>query len=160
MLRLAGEVADGVLLSAGSSRPYVAQCLDIVGDAAAGRDVARIGLVYATPVPSGAQREAALAPLRRRLAFVLRGAHHANNLSAAGTLLDQARLHALTQAGEWDAAMALVTDEVIARHAAIGTEATLAASLDAYRAAGLDEVVLSNLADATAIAETLRAAGG
>jgi 5,10-methylenetetrahydromethanopterin reductase len=160
MLRLAGEVADGVLLSGGSSRPYVKHCLDIVGEAAAGRHVARLGLVYAAHVPPGAPRKAALAPVRRRLAFVLRGAHHADNLAAAGTVLDQGRLYALTQAGQWDEAMAMLPEEAVARHAAAGTPAELAAALDEYRAAGLDEVVLSNLADAAAITDTLRAAGG
>jgi 5,10-methylenetetrahydromethanopterin reductase len=160
MLKLAGEVADGVLLSGGSSRPFVRQCLDIVGEAAAGRDVARMGLVYAAHVPPGAERATALAPVRRRLAFVLRGAHHAGNLEAAGTVLDQARLYALTQAGEWDAAMAMLSDAAVASHAAAGTPAELAAALDDYRAAGLDEVVLANLADAAAIETTLHAAGG
>ncbi|WP_270933320.1 LLM class flavin-dependent oxidoreductase [Falsiroseomonas oryzae] len=160
MLRLAGEVADGVLLSGGSSRPYVRRCLDIVGEAAAGRPVARLGLVYAAHVPPGADRHAALAPVRRRLAFVLRGAHHAENLAAAGTVLDQARLYALTQAGDWDAAMALLDDDAVAHHAAAGSPEELAAALAEYRAAGLDEVVLANLADAEAIAATLRAAGG
>jgi 5,10-methylenetetrahydromethanopterin reductase len=160
MLRLAGQIADGVLLSGGTSRPFVRQCLDIVGEAAAGRAVARIGLVYAAHVPAGAARDAALAPVRRRLAFVLRGAHHAGNLAAAGTVLDQAGLYALTQAGQWDAAMAMLGDAVVARHAAAGTPEELAAALQDYREAGLDEVVLANLADAETIATTLRAAGG
>jgi 5,10-methylenetetrahydromethanopterin reductase len=160
MLRLAGEVADGVLLSGGSSRPYVARCLDVVGEAAAGRPIVRIGLVYAAQVPPGADRARALAPIRRRLAFVLRGAHHADNLAAAGTVLDQARLFELTQAGRWEEAMAMLDDTVVARHAALGSDAGLAAALDAYRAAGLDEVVLASLGDKAAIADALGAAGG
>jgi 5,10-methylenetetrahydromethanopterin reductase len=160
MLKLAGEVADGVLLSGGSSRPYVRRCLDIVEDAAKGRPVSRMGLVYAAPVAPGADRAAALASLRRRLAFVLRGVHHAENLAAAGTVLDQAALYALSQAGDWDAACAMLSDDDVARHAAVGTKRQIAAAVAAYHAAGLDEVVLAGLADAAAITDTLRAAGG
>ena len=149
-LRLAGQVADGVLLSGATSRAHARACLDMVGEAAAGRPVARIGLVYAALVAPGADRDAALAPIRRRLAFILRGAHHSENLAAAGTILDQDALYALTQANRWDEAAALVTDAAAANHAA---------AVAAYRDAGLDEVVLSNLADAETLTHALAAAG-
>lgn len=157
MLRLAGEAADGVLLSGGSSAAYVRQCLDAVATAARGRAVARIGLVYAVPVAAEADRDAALAPVRRRLAAVLRGAHHVPNLAAAGTALDQARLMALTQGGDWDAAQALIDEDVLARHAVLGTGADLAAGIAAFHAAGLDEVALAGLHGTDEILATLRA---
>ncbi|MCK8785689.1 LLM class flavin-dependent oxidoreductase [Roseomonas sp. NAR14] len=163
MLRLAGEVADGVLLSAGASEPFVRQCLDIVAEGAAGRPVARIGLVYAAHVaadgvPDAGAREAALAPVRRRLAFILRGEHHAGNLAAAGSVLDQAALMALTQAGDWEGGMRLITDAVVARHAAAGTPAEIAAAVASYRRAGLDEVALAGNEAVDGLADTLRSA--
>jgi len=160
MLRVAGRHADGVLLSGGSSAAYVRQCLEVVGEAAAGRSVARISLVYATPVAPGEDRAARLAGVRRRLATVLRGAHHAPNLAAAGTVLDQARLLALSQANDWPAALALITPEVVARHAAAGTPGEIAAAVRALRAAGLDEVALAALTTPGEIAATLAAGGG
>ncbi len=158
MLRVAGRHADGVLLSGGSSGAYIRQCLDVVGEAAQGRPVARISLVYAAPVPPGADRTALLAPVRRRLAFVLRGAHHAPNLAAAGTVLDQARLWALTQAGDWDAAMALITPEVIANHAVAGEPAELAAACLGLHEAGLDEIALATLQTPAALTAALTGA--
>jgi 5,10-methylenetetrahydromethanopterin reductase len=157
MLRLAGTHADGVILSGGSAPAYIRHCLDIVEEAAAGRPVARLSLVYTAPVAPGGARPAALAQIRRRLATVLRGAHHAGNLAAAGTVLDQARLMALTQAGDWPAGLALVDDQVIANHAAAGSPGELAAAIARFRAAGLDEVVLSGLPDPAAITTTLEA---
>lgn len=166
MLRLAGEVADGVLLSAGTAPAHAAACLAEVaaGEAkAGGRRVARLGLIHATVVSEGAAtpvREAALAPVRRRLATVLRGAHHAANLAAAGTPLDQARLAALTEARDWQGAAALIDAPVLSRHAATGTPSEIAAALGAWRAAGLEELALAGLADPAAIAAALAAASG
>lgn len=157
MLRVAGQVADGVLLSGGVSVPFLRDCLRAVEEGAGGRRVARIGLVYAVPVAPGAGRAATLAPVRRRLATVLRGPHHAANLSAAGTALDQARLMALTQAGDWAAAEALIDDAVLARHAVAGDAAQLAAGIRAFHAAGLDEVALAGLHGTHEILATLRA---
>lgn len=159
-LRLAGAVADGVLLSAGASHAYVRQCLEGVDAAAHGRRAARLGLVYAALAAPGADRADALAETRLQLAFVLRGAHHAGNLAAAGTTLDQARLYAMTQAGDWQGAAALITDEIVSRHAAAGSAAEIAAAIAGYRAAGLDEVIVSGVSDPAALGEILRAAEG
>ena len=157
MLRTAGRHADGVLLSGGSSAAYVRQCLDIVGEAAAGRPVARISLVYAATVGAGQDRAARLAGVQRRLATVLRGAHHAANLAAAGTELDQARLLAVSQAGDWPAALDLITPAVVARHAAAGSPSEIAAAIAALHAAGLDEVALAALTDPRDVALALAA---
>ncbi len=157
MLRVAGRHADGVLLSGGSAPAYIRQCLDIVGEAAAGRSVASISLVYAAPVASAPGRAAAIAGVRRRLALVLRGAHHAPNLAAAGTVLDQARLMALTQANDWNAALELITPQVVTNHAAAGEPAELAEAFTTLHAAGLDEVALAALTGPADILATLEA---
>ncbi|MFT8247101.1 LLM class flavin-dependent oxidoreductase [Roseomonas sp. BN140053] len=156
MLKLAGEIADGVLLSAAASEPFVRQTLETLEEGAAGRDFARIGLVYAARVAPGEDRNAVLDPIRRRLAFILRGAHHAGNLAAAGTQLDQARLYALTMAGDWDEAARLIGDSVMANHAAAGTPAEIAAGVAALRRAGLDEVVVAGKDDPEDLAAILR----
>lgn len=142
MLRLAGELADGVQLSAATSPGFVRWQLEQVAEGAKGRALRRIGLVLVS-VDQNARR--AYDRLRRLLAFILRGAHHAPNIAMGGTALDQAALAAAVSAGDWDRACSLVTDEVVARHSASGTPDEARARLAAYREAGLDEIVLVGL---------------
>lgn len=141
-LELAGRLADGVLLSNASSVEFVRWSLDHVDRGARGRALRRVGLVYAAV----AEREAdALPRFRRQLAITLRGAHHATNLSLAGSSLDQAAVRAAMAREDWAAAEALVADDVVRRHTASGTPTQVRARLAAYRAAGLDEIVLGGL---------------
>jgi len=144
MLELAGAIADGVLISAGTSVPFVRWCLEQVHRGAAGRKVRTCGLVYSAV---DTEREAAHARLRRMLAILLRGAHHRMNLELAGTVLDQAALREAAARGDWAAAEALITPDVLARHAVCGTPAEVRERIAAYHAAGLDEVVLSGPRD-------------
>jgi 5,10-methylenetetrahydromethanopterin reductase len=142
VLALAGEIADGVLLSNASSVEFVRWSLDQVERGARGRRLLRAGLVYT----SVADREAdALGRFRRQLAITLRGAHHAQNLALAGSVLDQEAAREAVAREDWPAAERLVGDEVVRRHTASGTPAQVRARLEAYRAAGLDEVVLGGL---------------
>jgi 5,10-methylenetetrahydromethanopterin reductase len=141
-LALAGAIADGVLLSNASSVEFVRASLEHAARAAGSRPLVRAGLVYAAV----AEREAdALARFRRQLAITLRAAHHADNLRAAGVALDQDAVRRAVAAEDWSEAERLVSDEVVRRHTASGAPAQVQARLDAYRAAGLDEIVLGGL---------------
>ncbi len=80
--------------------------------------------------------------MRRKLGFVLRGAHHARNLDAAGTAIDQAALGAAYKAEDWATVDRLVDDTVVRNHAASGTPAEVRAAFAAYHAIGLDEVII------------------
>lgn len=142
MLALAGEAADGVLISGAVSVPFLRWCLDHVDRAANGRPVRKYGIVYAGL--SGANRDAA-SSVRRTLGFILRGAHHARNLELAGVDLDQAALRAAFDAKDWETADGLVDDKVVAAHAACGNAGTVNRRLGEYRNAGLDEIVLAGL---------------
>ena len=142
MLRLAGEVADGVLLSGAASLPFVAASLARVAEGADGRAFRRIGLVLVSVDADTARARDRLRPI---LGFILRGAHHAENLRLAGVELDQPALREATAGGEWDRASALVGDAVVVAHAACGTVEGVAERLRAYRAAGLDEVVIAGI---------------
>jgi 5,10-methylenetetrahydromethanopterin reductase len=146
MLELAGRAADGVVISAAAAPEYVAWSIDQVrrGEAASGRQIRRIGLVQtAVNADGGCARDR----LRRNLGFVLRGAHHARNLALAGTPLDQAALAAAYAREDWAAVDALVSDEVVDRHAACGTIEQVTQALARYREAGLDEIVLAGVGD-------------
>jgi 5,10-methylenetetrahydromethanopterin reductase len=146
MLRLAGRQADGVLISAATSPPFVKACLDQAG---AGH---KSCIVYT--------RLGAIDTVRRPIGFVLRGAHHAENIRLGGANLDQQALAAAYATENWREVDRLVSDDVVRRHAACGTAAEVRARLDEYRAIGLDEVVLGGLDDAAAIAAALKAVNG
>jgi 5,10-methylenetetrahydromethanopterin reductase len=144
MLKLAGRATDGVLISAATSPPFVKACLDL---AQTGR---KSCIVYTKVGPLDA--------VRRPIAFVLRGAHHAENIRLGGAKLDQAALGAAYAAENWSEVDRLVNDDVVRRHAACGSAVEVRAKLDEYRAIGLDEVVLGGMDDARSIATALKAA--
>src|SRR5262245_65419605 len=77
MLSLAGSAADGVLISAATSTPFVRASLDRVQASAGGRPLRKLGIVYTC---LGASEAEAMNSLRRPIGFVLRGAHHAENV--------------------------------------------------------------------------------
>lgn len=156
MLEMAGAEADAVLISAGTSVEFVRWSLDHVARGANGRPVRRVGLAYASvdDDPGRAHDR-----LRRILAITLRGAHHRQNLELADNRLDQDRLRAAVAANDWHAATALITDRIVEAHAASGTPAQLAARLRAYADAGLDEIVVTGVADPDHLKQIIAAAG-
>jgi 5,10-methylenetetrahydromethanopterin reductase len=149
MLKLAGRRSDGVLISAATSPPFVKACLDQAAPGA-GRAFLRAGIVYTRVGP--------IESIRRPIGFVLRGAHHAENIRLGGSTLDQAALGAAYAAENWREVDRLVSDDVVRRHAACGTPAEVRAKLEEYRAFGLDQVIIGGMDDAAAIATTLKAA--
>jgi 5,10-methylenetetrahydromethanopterin reductase len=143
MLKLAGQQSDGVLISAATSPPFVKACLDQVG---AGR---KSCIVYT--------KLGSLDAIRRPIGFVLRGAHHAENVRLGGTKLDQQALAAAYAAENWSEVDRLVSDDVVRRHTACGTPQQVRDKLEEYRSIGVDEIVLGGLDDAASIATTLEA---
>ncbi len=152
MLELAGAVADGVLLSAGTSVEFLKRSIEHVHRGAKGRGVRTHGVVYAA-----VDKEERLAHdrLRRILAILLRGSHHAANLEQGGTVLDQTALNEAVTGEDWARAEALITDDVVRRHAASGRPEQVRERFAAYRAAGLDELVVSGARDGTQLAEIM-----
>ncbi len=148
MLGLAGRAADGVLLSTAVSVPFLRQCIARLGESQA----ARYGQVYTRIGEAPAE-------LRRALGFVLRGAHHRANLDAAGVALDQDALRTAYAAGDWAAVERTIGTDVLAAHAACGTEETVRARIREYRDAGLDQVIVAGITEPAEIARVLRAIG-
>ncbi len=149
MLALAGRRADGVVVSGATSVPFVRWCLDHSGQA-----IDTYGLVYAR---TGARDDPAITQLRRTLGFILRGSHHARNVELAGLDLDQDALRTAYAAEDWATVDALMTDEVVDAHAAVGTPGHVRERLAAYHDAGLDQVVLGGLTEPEEIRATLAA---
>jgi 5,10-methylenetetrahydromethanopterin reductase len=156
MLEMAGAEADAVLISAGTSIEFVHWSLDHVAGGAGVRSVRRVGLVYAA-VDEDAGR--AHDRLRRILSITLRGPHHAHNLQLAGNRLDQDGLRAAVAAEDWATAAAFISDRIVQTHGASGTPAQVAERLRAYRTAGLDEIVISGVADPEQLERIIAAAG-
>jgi 5,10-methylenetetrahydromethanopterin reductase len=146
MLELAGEMADGVVISAGTAPPFVRWCLEHVrrGEQKADRSIAKAGLVFCSV---DAEESVARARLRRRLAYLLRGQHHARNLELAGTQLDQQKLAEAFAKEQWNEVESLISDDVLAAHTASGTPEQARRALTAYQAAGLDEIVIYGAQD-------------
>ncbi len=152
MLNLAGRETDGVLISAATSPPFVKACL--AEAASTNPAFQKVGIVYTR---LGATEKEGIDPIRRPIGFVLRGAHHAENIRLSGAQLDQAALAAAYASENWSEVDRLVGDDVVRRHAACGTPEQVRAKLEEYRAIGLDEVVIGGMDDAPSIAAALAA---
>ena len=140
MLELAGELADGIVISAGASPEFIRWSLDHVqrGESKSGRTIRKAALVFCSV---DADARIANDRLRRRLGYVLRGKHHRRNLDLAGTRLDQAALVRAFAQEDWAVVNALIDDEVLRRHGASGTAEQALEALAKFQMAGLDEIV-------------------
>ena len=140
-----------------ASPRFVKACLAEAASGAAGRRLRKLGIVY---TKLGATEKEGIDPIRRPIGFVLRGAHHAENIRLSGARLDQAALAAAYAAENWSEVDRLVSDDVVRRHAACGTPAQVKAKLEEYRAFGLDEVIIGGADDVPSITAALAAARG
>lgn len=158
MLELAGEKADGVVISAGTSPAFIRWSLDHVrrGEQSSGRTIKKAALVFCSV---DQDETVANERVRRRLAYILRGQHHARNLELAGTKLDQAALvHAFARE-DWNRVEALITDDVLRNHCVSGTPALALEALKAYQMAGLDEIVVYGVQEREQVANVLAIMG-
>ena len=146
MLRLAGETADGVLLSAGCTPAYIRRCVEEVeaGAARAGKrakgDVA--GFIAASV--SDDPREA-MDATKTFLAYIFRNKHHAENLRLGGGAVDQDRLADAIGRRAWGEAKELISDEVVHAHSVTGTPDECRRRLDEFVDGGLDLPLLMPL---------------
>jgi 5,10-methylenetetrahydromethanopterin reductase len=154
MLELAGSAADGVLMSAGTSVEFIKRSIEHVHRGSKGRPVRTHAVVYAAVDD---EEGVAHDRLRRPLAIVLQGIHHAPNLKQAGTILNQSALNEAVVAENWARAEAMITDDIVRRHAASGRPEQVRERFAAYQAAGLDEIVVSGARDGTQLTEIMRA---
>jgi 5,10-methylenetetrahydromethanopterin reductase len=144
MLRLGGEIGDGVLLSGGCSPDYIARCVAEVeagaeraGKARGERDVAG----FVTAAVSDDPKEA-LEANKLFLAYIFRNVHHADNIRLGGNTIDQEGLAAAVARRDWEGAKKFISDEVVYAHSIAGTAADCRKQLDAFLRGGLDLPVL------------------
>jgi probable F420-dependent oxidoreductase len=134
MLRLGGEVADGVLLNY-LAATYVPTCVAHIrqgGNAT----------IYANVHVGVGDRGAAAESARYDLFSYAVVDGYANNFSAAGFANEVAAIRTAHQAGDRKAALAAVTDEMVDAIDAIGDEALVAETITAYRRAGVQVPVI------------------
>jgi len=140
MLRLGGEIGDGVLLSGGCSPGYITQCVGEIARGArqggkARNDVDVAGFV--TAAVSDNPKEAIDAN-KHFLAYIFRNVHHAENISLGGGKVDQEGLAAAVGKRDWEAAKTFISDEVVFAHSVAGTPSDCAKQLEAFTQGGLD----------------------
>lgn len=144
MLRLAGKDADGALFSGGCSPAYVRWGVESVREGAreAGKRPEETMIASVVAASLSSDREAAYRVVRRTLAFILRGPHHARSLELSGARLDREALADAVARGDWARAEGLIGDEVIRSHSVSGDEGEFRERLAEFSAAGLDVAVL------------------
>lgn len=164
MLRLAGELADGVLLNY-LPASAVDWCVEQVraGEAAAGRSPGAC-TVYAFIHVGVGDRDAAGDPARRDLFSYAVVDAYANAFSRAGFADEVASVRERHQAGDRDGAMAAVSDRMVDAIDIVGDADRVRGAVLDYVAHGVDVPVVMPLPwgpDRTAVIEaTLRAAIG
>ncbi len=144
MLRLAGEIGDGVLLSAGCAPGYIARCAAEIKNGAArsgkslkDRDVA--GFI-ATSVATDPRE--AIDASKTFLAYIFRNQHHAENIRIGGGQVDQEGLAAAIARRDWEGAKKFISDEVVYAHSISGTPAECLKRIAEFIKGGLDLPVL------------------
>lgn len=144
ILKLAGEIGDGVLLSAGLALASCRDCLVHVdaGIAASGRDPATLRKASFINFRASRDGAAAKAAVLRKLAFLFRNRGHADNIKSSGLDIDHAGIIQCLAAHDLDAATRLLPMAAANVFAVAGTPAECSARLAEYLAVGLDEPII------------------
>jgi len=148
----AGEVADGMLMSAGFSVPFVENCLQLFrkGAEQAGRDVSALRTAAFIHFSVSEDGTTAREDVRRKLAFLFRNRLMAENIASSGIPIDQDAIVDAVAARDLEKAATYVPDEAIEAFGVAGTVADCKKSLEAYVATGLDEPVIQVAGDEAA----------
>jgi len=140
MLRLAGEIGEGVLLSAGCAPAYIEKCVAEIGAGAArgGKTPEQVDVAgFVTAAVADDPREAIEAN-KLFLAYIFRNAHHADNIRLGGGKVDQQGLAAAVGKRDWESAKKFISDEVVFAHSVAGTPTDCRKQLEAFTRGGLN----------------------
>jgi 5,10-methylenetetrahydromethanopterin reductase len=142
MLRLAGEIGDGVLLSAGLTLASCRDCLAHTEAGLAGRDAKNFARAAFINFRAAADGAAAKAAVLRKLAFLFRNSGHAANIASSGLAIDHAAIIACMRNKDLDGATRLLPIEAANVFAVAGTPDECAKRLADYLASGIDEPII------------------
>ena len=157
MLRLAGELVDGVLLSAGLTVEYSAESLAMAeaGARAVGRDPATLRRAAFLYTAVDANRAAAVERLRPKIAFMMRNDFVAPSVAGSGIAIDRDAVKQAIARRDMETAAKLIPDEAVEAFAVCGTPEDCKRRIAEYRAVGIDEIVLLIVGDTVAEAAAL-----
>ena len=157
MLRLAGELVDGVLLSAGLTVEYSAQSLAMAeaGARAVGRDPAALRRAAFLYTAVDANRAAAVERLRPKIAFMMRNDFVAPSVAGSGIAIDRDAVKQAIARRDMKTAAKLIPDEAVEAFAVCGSPEDCKRRIAEYRAVGIDETVLLIVGDTDAEAAAL-----
>jgi len=144
MLKLAGRIGDGVLLSAALTLASCRKCLAHAeeGLKAEGRDGSRFSRAAFINLCVSDDARVARAAMKRKLAFLFRSRGHADNIKSSGLPIDHAAIIGCLARGDLDGATQLIPDEATGLFAVAGTPAQCRDGLAEYLAEGLDEPIV------------------
>ena len=160
-LRLAGAIADGVLLNAYTPTGYVRYTVEEVRQAAqeAGRNPDSIDIACMLVVRPTEDREAIWASLKQRLVRLLEEPHVGEILLEKGGLdpFILAPLRALAKKNGGKDAVGFVSDEMVESFYVVGSVTRCKERIAEYREAGVSlPLLLPRLEDYRRVAESLR----
>ena len=144
MLRLGGEIGDGVLLSGGCSPGYIARCVQEIqaGAEKAGKTLEQCDVAgFVTAAVSNDPKEAVEAN-KLFLAYIFRNVHHAENIRLGGGTVDQEGLAAAVAKRDWEAAKQFISEEIVYAHSIAGTPTDCRKQLENFVAGGLSLPIL------------------
>jgi 5,10-methylenetetrahydromethanopterin reductase len=139
MLQLAGEIGEGVLLSAGCAPGYIQKCLSDIGRGAekGGKHLHNVDVAgFVTASVADDPREAIEAN-KMFLAYIFRNTHHAENIRLGGAKVDQEAVAAAVAKRDWETAKKHISDEVVFAHSVAGTPAECRRQIERFTQGGL-----------------------
>jgi 5,10-methylenetetrahydromethanopterin reductase len=149
MLKLAGEIGDGVLLSAGLTLASCRQCLDQaeVGVQAKGRDPRKFRRACLINFHVSKDGAAAKAATLRKLAFLFRSRGHADNIKSSTLDIDHQAIMDAHARHDFEGAVRLLPEAAATVFAAAGTPVECRDRLEQYLAIGFDEPIVEIAGD-------------
>ena len=144
MLRLGGEIGDGVLLSAGCAPGYIKNCAVEIDKGAkkAGKSLSNVDVAGFVTASVAEDKREAIEASKMFLAYIFRNTHHAENIRLGGGKVDQEGLAVAVGKRDWPAAKKFISDEVVFAHSVAGTPAECRSQLQSFVKGGLDLPVL------------------
>ena len=139
MLQLAGEIGEGVLLSAGCAPGYIQKCLSDIGRGTekGGKNLQDVDVAgFVTASVADDPREAIEAN-KMFLAYIFRNTHHAENIRLGGGKVDQEAVAAAVAKRDWEGAKKYISDEVVFAHSVAGTPAECRRQIERFTQGGL-----------------------
>jgi len=144
MLRLAGKIADGAVLSAAISTTTVRKSLETIaaGAAEAGRDARAVHTSCFISFIAAEDKRKAVDTVRQKLAFMFRNKFLDENIALTGVPLDQQAIIAAMSKRDYEGAAKLISDEAVDAFAVAGTVQECCDKLQRFADTGLHELVL------------------